>query len=203
MKLSNFKINQENLLYKFSEDSVKLLSMIKTLPPNAYVADLGAGSGIISIGISKNFIVKTVHSFEIFKDSYESLKSNICLNKCKSIIPLNQNYKALKNKEFINYYNLIISNPPYFKKNEGKLPRSKALQYARHEIAANLKDIINIARKCLKNKGRLIFCYPQNRNSEVLEEVKDKNLFLKKKEILKNKKRNLIFYEFIKLLPKA
>ena len=55
----------------------------------------------------------------------------------------------------------------------------------------------------LKNKGRLIFCYPQNRNSEVLEEVKDKNLFLKKKEILINKKRNLIFYEFIKLLPKA
>ena len=188
MKLSNFKINQENLLYKFSEDSVKLLNMIKTLPPNAYVADLGAGSGIISIGISKNFIVKTVHSFEIFKDSYESLKSNICLNKCKSIIPLNKNYKALKNKEFMNYYNLIISNPPYFKKNEGKLPRSKALQYARHEIAANLKDIINIARKCLKNKGRLIFCYPQNRNSEVLEEVKDKNLFLKKKKFLKTKK---------------
>ena len=132
MKLSNFKINQENLLYKFSEDSVKLLNMIKTLPPNAYVADLGAGSGIISIGISKNFIVKTVHSFEIFKDSYESLKSNICLNKCKSIIPLNKNYKALKNKEFMNYYNLIISNPPYFKKMRVNFQDQK--HYSMHDM---------------------------------------------------------------------
>ncbi len=203
MKLSNFKINQNQNLYKFNEDSLRLLRMIKTLPTDACVADLGAGSGIISIGISKNFKVKKIHSFEICKDSYESLKTNVSINKCKSITPLNQNYKDLEDKKFENYYNLIISNPPYFKKNEGKLPKSKELQYAKHEIAASLNDLINIALKCLKNKGRAIFCYPQIRNSDVLKEINNRNLFLKRKEIVKNKKRDLIFYEFIKLLPKA
>jgi len=194
INLENFTIKQKTLKNKFNEDSLSLCSFIDEDLNQKKIIELGSGSGIISIFIEKNFKVNEVVSVEIEDIAFEVLKENIKINNCVKIRPYKINIKNLKN--FFNpaLFDLIITNPPYFKIGHGKKPLNKEKLLARHEVMCDMKDIFNVSSHLLRKLGSLLICYPQTREEEVITNAK-RNKF----KLIEKKSNNKInFYRLIK-----
>ena len=194
INLENFTIKQKTLKNKFNEDSISLCSFIDEDLNQKKIIELGSGSGIISIFIEKNFKVNEVVSVEIEDIAFEVLKENIKINNCVKIRPYKINIKNLKN--FFNpaLFDLIITNPPYFKIGHGKKPLNKEKLLARHEVMCDMKDIFNVSSHLLRKLGSLLICYPQTREEEVITNAK-RNKF----KLMEKKSNNKInFYRLIK-----
>ena len=122
------------------------------------------------------------------------MKENIKINNCVKIRPYKINIKNLKN--FFNpaLFDLIITNPPYFKIGHGKKPLNKEKLLARHEVMCDMKDIFNVSSHLLRKLGSLLICYPQTREEEVVTNAK-RNKF----KLMEKKSNNKInFYRLIK-----
>ena len=194
INLENFTIKQKTLKNKFNEDSLSLCSFIDEDLNQKKIIELGSGSGIISIFIEKNFKVNEVVSVEIEDIAFDVLKENIKINNCIKIRPYKINIKNLKN--FFNpaLFDLIITNPPYFKIGHGKKPLNKEKLLARHEVMCDMKDIFNVSSHLLRKLGSLLICYPQTREEEVVTNAK-RNKF----KLIEKKSNNKInFYRLIK-----
>ena len=194
INLENFTIKQKTLKNKFNEDSISLCSFIDEDLNQKKIIELGTGSGIISIFIEKNFKVNEVVSVEIEDIAFDVLKENIKINNCVKIRPYKINIKNLKN--FFNpaLFDLIITNPPYFKIGHGKKPLNKEKLLARHEVMCDMKDIFNVSSHLLRKLGSLLICYPQTREEEVITNAK-RNKF----KLIEKKSNNKInFYRLVK-----
>jgi len=194
INLENFTIKQKTLKNKFNEDSLSLCSFIDEDLNQKKIIELGSGSGIISIFIEKNFKVNEVVSVEIEDIAFEVLKENIKINNCVKIRPYKINIKNLKN--FFNpaLFDLIITNPPYFKIGHGRKPLNKEKLLARHEVMCDMKDIFNVSSHLLRKLGSLLICYPQTREEEVITNAKKYEL-----KLIEKKSNNKInFYRLIK-----
>ena len=194
INISNFTIRQEALKNKINEDSLWLCSFIEQGPNQKKIVELGSGSGLISIFIEKNLQVEEIVSVEIEDIAFDVLKENIKINNCFKIRPYKIDIKNLK--KFFNpaLFDLIITNPPYFKIGHGRKPLNKEKLLARHEIMCDMKDIFNVSSHLLRKLGSLLVCYPQIREEELITNAK-RNMF----KLIEKKSNNKInFYRLIK-----
>ena len=93
--IKKFKIEEKNLENKINSDSINLCSFINENLENKTILELGAGSGLISIFIEKNFDVKSIDAIEIENEAYSTLKENVFLNGCKKIRTHHQDIKNI------------------------------------------------------------------------------------------------------------
>ena len=102
-------------------------------------------------------------------------KSVIYNKKDKQIKIINENIKdfSLKN---ISKFDLVLCNPPYFKKNEkSSLNESYEKMIARHEILINIGEVCDCAKKVLKDNGNLCLVHRSDRLMEILEVLRKNN----------------------------
>jgi tRNA1Val (adenine37-N6)-methyltransferase len=63
---------------------------------------------------------------------------------------------------------LVVCNPPYRKPGSGRINPDNQRAVARHELKANLEDVIVTTRRILKTGGRLVTIYPAERTADIL-----------------------------------
>ncbi len=194
INLENFTIKQKMLKNKFNEDSLSLCSFIDENLNQKNIMELGSGSGIISIFIEKNFNAKEIVSIEIESKAFKALTENIKINNCGNIKAYKYDIKDLKNNFDANSYDLIITNPPFFKVGHGKQSVNTERLLARHEILCNMADIFDVSYNLLKTKGSFIFCYPKARDNEVNLNAQNFKFDIAEKK----SKKNINFYCLIK-----
>lgn len=124
------------------------------------IADLGCGSGCISLALKKNFPKAEVYSFDISDEALEQTKENAELNNLELKI-----IKAdiLKEIEINEEFDLIVSNPPYVRESEKKLMRNNVLLYepslalfvSDENPLIFYKQILNFSKKNLSRNGVL------------------------------------------------
>ena len=128
---NNLKIIQNKNWFCFGIDSVLLVNFAKNMKENSIVLDLGTGTGIMPILLSGKINMKKAIGIEIQENVAEMAKRSVELNNlqdkieiiCSNILNLDNtffNKKGLENK-----FDVIITNPPYKKKGEGKPPQQK------------------------------------------------------------------------------
>ena len=194
INIDSFTINQEGLENKINEDCLWLCSFIEGKLNQKKVLELGSGSGLISIFIQKNFKVKEITSIEIEDKAFKFLNQNIKTNNCSNIKAYKYDIRNLKNSFKPNSYDLIITNPPFFKVGHGKQSINTQRLLARHEILCNMTDIFDVSYSLLKSKGSFIFCYPQKRDNEVSLHAENFKFNIAEKK----SKKNINFYCLIK-----
>lgn len=151
--------------YHFSHDSVFLarevferftqdLTQVRAL-------DLCSGCGIVGLDFlyhcktsQKNF-PKSFDFLEVQTIYQDYFKKN-CLS-FGSDLPqvsfVNQNYEVLKSKDYQSRYDLILSNPPYFRLNQGLLSPSEFKNRCRFFIDSDFKNLIEAIHHSLKPQG--------------------------------------------------
>lgn len=198
----DLKIYQNTDMFQFSLDSVMLANFVTINKKINNILDIGTGNAVIPIILSKKTNAK-ITGVEIQKQSYELACKSLKLNNLeKRIEVINDDIKNYYKNIETETFDVITCNPPFFKLEEqSNLNDSDYKKIARHEIALNLEDIIQISKKLLKNKGRLAMVHRPERLIEIITIMKNNNIEPKKICFLypkQNKEANILLIEGIK-----
>ena len=193
----NCKIIQKKKGFRFTVDSILLVNFLK-LKKNTNLLDIGTGTGIMPLLLCRKEEINLITAVEIETEIAKMFEKTIEINSLESKIKLiNIDIKNYKEKPF----NMIISNPPYMKLNEGYVSPHDYRAGARDEVNLNLKELLISAKKLLKNGGSFNLVYRTNRFMEVLDEAKMLNLNAKRVRFIyskPNQSSDLFMIEMIK-----
>ncbi len=147
--------------YHFDEDSTSLAKIASKEYPNAKkVLDLCAGSGVVGLEYCLNNNVKIIHFNELQVQFEEILLSNIELvNSVESKVIIDDFRKAS-----LESYDLILCNPPYFKKGDGRVSSDSQKQVCRTFETGSSVELIQTILKSLNPGGMGVIVYPYNLN---------------------------------------
>lgn len=159
---------QNENLYKFTSDAIKLAKFCK-ISPQSKVLDMCAGSGVVGIYAYSIKKFSKLYLNEIQPSLCELIDKNINHNNLLSVaISICKNLKDLSVKDTDGLVDVILCNPPYFKIEQGKVKNNKNIAMCRHEIATTLSEIIKKCSELLKDKGKLYLVLPTERLCECI-----------------------------------
>ncbi len=166
----NKKVVQNTDWFSFSLDSVLLPRFVTINKGTKNILDIGTGTAPIPLILSTRTKSK-IFGIEIQKDVYELALETVNINNLKEQITLiNDDVKNIAHYFKSGFFDVIVSNPPYFKVEEKGLKNNdihKAI--ARHEIYLNSEDIIKIASIYLNNGGIFAMVHRADRLIELIE----------------------------------
>ena len=169
----NLKIIQRSDYFNFSIDSLLISEFVNIQKNTKKILDLGTGNAAIPLFLSKKTSAK-IYGIEIQEVSYNLALRNININSLNEQIYII--YDNMKN--YSKYFNsgsfdIIISNPPFFKINENTnfLNELKQLSIARHEVEINLEELVKIASELVKDRGYFYLVHRADRLSEILNNL--------------------------------
>ena len=161
-RFKKFSLSDEKSLMKIGTDSVLLSAWctdnIRQNEPGE-ILDIGTGCGVIAIMLAIETNAE-IDGVEIDTESSEQAINNILLNKLADRIKIIN----LSFSEFLKTsdkkYDLIITNPPYFKDSL----RSKNINKNtwRHSDTLNYENILSGFKKLLSKEGALFLILPYN-----------------------------------------
>lgn len=199
LNYNGMKIVQDDDYFNFSLDSVLLPNFIKINSNVKKILDLGTGNAPIPMILS-TMTNAEIYGIELQKEVYglaiESLKIN---NLSDRITIINDNMKNLDKYFEINSFDIIISNPPYFKLSE-KSNVNEIIQktIARHEKEITLEEIVIIAKKFLNNNGTFALIHRTDRLIEIVELMRKNKIEPKRIQLIypkENTESNMVLIE--------
>ena len=196
-----FKIIQKVSGYKYGEDTILLFKLFQDSlnKKNIKLLDIGTGNGILPILLSDNEFLSELIGIDIQKENIDRANKALELNK----IEKNIQFECMDIREYkkSNYFDVIISNPPYMDDNGKKINENEHKAISRYEIKLSLTELISNAKRLLKPIGSLYFIHRTHRLVEIIKTL-DKNNFSVKKIIFiysaRNNKSTMMFVEAIK-----
>lgn len=137
--------------YRFNEDSTLLIKFIKDHVVKAdAILDLGAGSGIIGIELGNHFKAR-VTLLELQKDFIPHLEfnlANICSTHAEIVSGSFGSFFPSK------YFDLIVSNPPYYLKGQGEESKDPRRGIARSFQHESWKELLTCIERSLSIQGK-------------------------------------------------
>ncbi|WP_297869680.1 peptide chain release factor N(5)-glutamine methyltransferase [uncultured Flavobacterium sp.] len=152
------------------------------------ILDIGTGTGCIPISLKANLPQANVSAIDVSEKALEVAKRNAASNKLEINFILTN---ILEAKDLNQYFDVIVSNPPYVRNLEKQEIKKNVLDYEPH-LALFVEDtdallfyrkIAQLALKNLSPNGLLFFeinQYLGKETVELLENLGFKNIELKK-----------------------
>lgn len=168
----------ETISDQISQESINLL-------------ELGSGNGIISIMVSHYHPKWKIRGIEIQEHLVEISRENAKLSETTPAF-IKADLRVFTSSQ---KYDLMVSNPPYFPKDKGRISPIRERAISRHEITCNMLDIMKCIKRNLKKDGCAFILYPQNRWNDLDNFAKKVDLKAMNKFVLgseKNKKKVIV-----------
>lgn len=179
LQYKGLKLWQSKFGYRSSQDALFLLNFaLEKISVRRHIKDvieLGIGSGIISMLLAAKIPYIKITAIEIQDSLLELSKKNISQlpDTIKQRILLRHiDIRNIPNKMIPQKYDLLITNPPYYKIGTGRLSPSMEKRIAKYEIKCNLIDIISASQFLLKKHCIALIIYPKERLSEFRQELR-------------------------------
>ena len=174
--------------FRFSLDSILLGEFATLKTSDKTILDMCTGNGVVPLIIS----LKTnshIVGFEIQKDIALLAQKSVELNDLQEQISIiNDDVNLINNYFSREYFDVITCNPPYFKYTETNyVNHNDYLLLARHEIAINLEQVMNIASQYLKNKGIFYLVQRASRLDEIIVLADKYNMHVKEVQLISTK----------------
>lgn len=169
LEFKNLKIIQNKEGFCFGIDSVLLADFAKDIKSNANVLDLGTGTGIIPILLCGKTNLKKIIGVEIQKEVANMASRSVKLNNLENRFEvIEENILNLKKLYKNQSFDVVVTNPPYKKKNTGIVNEDAKKIISRHETTASLEEFIIIAKDLLKDKGEFYMVHRPERLVDIL-----------------------------------
>lgn len=163
-----YKIVQNSDYFKFSLDSMLLANFVNINMADSKLLDFCTGNCPIPIILSNS--IKNIVAFEVQMEIYELGDESLTLNNINNVKLINDDIKNIGNYYEEGYFDIITCNPPYFKViDSSRINDNNVKAIARHEILIKLEDIVSLAYKFLRDKGKLYIVYRPDRLMELLK----------------------------------
>ena len=134
--------------------------------------DIGSGTGIITIMLCQRNLNLELDSVELSNSAIMDAKINI--ENCNWSDRIKLFHQDLKDFHPNSNYDLIVSNPPYFKKS--LQPSNSERSKARHQNDLKLEDILKFSNQNLTKDGSLNIILPFEQKKEAIEFAKKHGL---------------------------
>lgn len=132
-------------------------------------ADLGSGTGIISLLCEKKERFNKVYAIEVQEDFCRIISENAKNNDLTDkIIPIHSNVKDVSPTMTDGEVDVVFSNPPYMKDNSGKRNIHDEKYIARHEVCGNIDDFCACAKRILKHGGKFLCVWRPDRLTDLI-----------------------------------
>jgi tRNA1Val (adenine37-N6)-methyltransferase len=195
------RIFQKRNGYRFSVDSILLADFARERA-SGIVADLGTGSGVLPIILSKSQAVKEIIGIEVQENLAQLAQKNICFNKCEDRVRIiHADIRTIKKDFKAGSFDAVISNPPFYPELSGRLNPDDQKAISRHELFGNLADFINISHYLLKLSGKFLTIYPSSRIVDLIGAIRASGIEPKTLQFIhprSDEPANLVLIEGIK-----
>lgn len=155
-RFKQFSVAHDQCAHKVGTDGVLLGAWASQRHPR-HILDVGTGSGVIALMMAQRFPQTQVTGIELHTASAQQAKENVQKSAFAKQVQILQG-DFLK-YDFENKYDLILSNPPFFKGvySSGKEERDRA----RHEQFLPQNDFLQKAAELLDPAGSLVIILPR------------------------------------------
>ena len=154
----SFSIKQEQSAMKVGTDGVLLGAWVNPKSYPQQILDVGTGTGLVAIMLAQRFIRSQIHAIDIDQASTEEALFNTKTSPWSE--RLNIKNCALQDYNPSNKYDLIVSNPPYFRNTTLSNNISRAL--ARNNLTLSLECLVERSYDLLHENGELALIVPSN-----------------------------------------
>lgn len=166
--LGDMQVIQSTRGYRFSLDAVLLAHFPES--PFSQVVELGGGSGVISLIMAWRQPQANFHVIEIQPAMAERAGRSIALNGLTERIRMIEgdvnHIQQLLPRECAD---LVVSNPPFWKKGEGKISSNPEEAIARHELQLTLEELVQSGVYLLKQGGKMTIIHRADRLDEAMD----------------------------------
>lgn len=162
----------------FNLDTIVLSDFVRIPKGTRLVGDFGCGNASIMLYLSQKF-EGNILGIEIQEDRYRQALLNIKNNQLDQRLKvINQDLKTFKSEKS---FDVIVSNPPFFKLNDDtKRSSDLDMMIAKHEIHLNLAELVSTARKNIKHHGLFFLIHKADRLEELILALNENDFRLKR-----------------------
>ena len=184
------KISQPEIGYRFSMDPFILATHIQPIGFEKII-DVGCGCGIIPLILASRYPDLKITGVEIQKELFQFAQKNTISNKLeKAIHIIHENIKNIDVSDINGKADIIVSNPPYKKKDTGRLNPDSQKAIARHEISLDLNQLFDSANRLLHENGRISLIFPAERHHNLEQAMADHGFFPKSIQLVHTQKNS-------------
>jgi tRNA1Val (adenine37-N6)-methyltransferase len=158
-RFKHFSLDDSRCAMKIGTDSV-LLGAWSSLPVKGTVLDAGCGCGIIAMMVAQRNPELKITGVEIDEDAASQALDNVLQSPFSERISILHADARQLNPGVIGYFNLIITNPPYFQ--QSLKSRNAKLKMARHDSSLSFEELIDLAATLLTPDGKLYLILPSD-----------------------------------------
>lgn len=167
LQVGGLFIIQSASQYRFTSDAVLLANFTDGLVGKK-VVELCSGSGVISILVAYKQRPEKIIAVEIQETLADMAARSVALCGLQDTVSVVTGDAKCAEKVIGNNFDAVICNPPYRKIGSGERQKNMPLAIARHEIAINLKEVIDSAQSLLKFGGAFYLVHQAERLSEII-----------------------------------
>jgi tRNA1Val (adenine37-N6)-methyltransferase len=165
-------VSQTREGYRFSIDAVLLAAAVRPQQSDTLL-DLGTGSGIIPLILALRHPGLHITAVEIQPELASIAETNVADNQMgRQITVACTDMRLLPADDIMGPFDWVVSNPPYRRPHSGRINSNNQRAVARHEIAVNLEQVLNCAKRMLRTGGQFGTIYPAQRAIDLAERMR-------------------------------
>lgn len=164
-RFKEFSVDDSGCGMKICSDSVLLgVWFLEQHPGAQRIADIGAGSGVLSLLAAQICPDADITAVEIVPEAARAARLNFIASPYSSRL-------RVEECDFVQWspvsdFNLIISNPPYFTTGEHSADAARCA--ARHQQGLTYESLLRSSKQLLSDGGRLGFVSPADFERDII-----------------------------------
>lgn len=168
-------VHQSKSGHRYGAESLALADFIHAQKGDR-VAELGSGSGVISLIIAKRDRPDLVAAVEVQEEMYKIALDNVKRNNLENIVTcINEDWREYSGK-YKSSFDLVVANPPFYAAGSGRISENESRAKARHEINGTIADLARAASELLVPYGRFAVTFNSRRREELIHSANSANL---------------------------
>jgi len=154
--------------YRVSLDAI-LLARFVTIHETKKILDLGSGNGPVALMLAALHPTARIVGLELQERMVDRARRSVELNRLWERVEIIAGDVCHVKQIFPpEYFDLVVSNPPYRAPRSGRLNPDAEKQIARHEISGGLEDFLRAGAYVLRKGGTFTAVFPAPRAIDLL-----------------------------------
>lgn len=175
-KFKQFNIHHQQTAHKVGTDGVLLGAWTSLINQPQDILDIGTGSGVIALMIAQRCSAENIDAIEINADAFEECVHNFEASPWNDrLFCYHGDIKTLAQEPDLKY-DLILSNPPFFKETQEKNPNPR--NQARIQTSLSEDVLLESVQLLLNENGQFATILPYQNHQIFIGNAQAKGLFL-------------------------
>ena len=167
----NYSVYEDDRFHKLGTDSV-LLAKFVNVKKNLKICDLGVGQGGLSLLLFIKESNLEIHGVEIEPETARIAEYNMQISGFSDKFTLHICDMRELEKDMYNKFDMVVSNPPYFKNGCGKQSKTSERDFARLDCQCSALELCKTASKLLKSGGDFYLVYRSDRICDIISSMR-------------------------------